>query len=129
MDCVSTQESPSVVVLPDLPDYEIHSDGRVFRVHPYRPGEVKAFDNRRGYLVVRLRVNGIRGTYKVHRLVCRAFHGDPPVYGEDEAHCRHLDGDRLNNRAENLRWGTKTENERDKRRFYGSFFDGERRRH
>jgi hypothetical protein len=36
--------------------------------------------------------------------------------------CRHLDGNSLNNTLENLRWGTKAENETDK------FLHGNRRR-
>lgn len=50
-------------------------------------------------------------TYSVHRLVAIAFHGPPPPDHE----VRHLDGDSLNNCAGNLRWGTKSENMRDRR--------------
>ena len=45
--------------------------------------------------------------YKVHRLVCRAFHGDPP---EGKNVVLHLDENALNNKPENLRWGTQKEN-------------------
>lgn len=46
----------------------------------------------------------------VHRLVLEAFVSVRP----DNAECRHLDGDPANNVVENLAWGTKSENERDK---------------
>jgi hypothetical protein len=46
----------------------------------------------------------------VHRLVCEAFEGLPP---SPDHEVRHLDGDRLNNHATNLRWGTRQENVRD----------------
>lgn len=42
----------------------------------------------------------------VHQLVARTFLG-PPKKGQE---VRHLDGDPLNNRADNLAYGTRTEN-------------------
>lgn len=45
-------------------------------------------------------------TYKVHRLVCEAFHG-PPKPGEV---CMHLDENSRNNDPGNLAWGTQKEN-------------------
>lgn len=53
------------------------------------------------------------GHRSVHRLVCEAFHGTPPS-GLHVA--RHLDGDKLNNSASNLAWGTGSENMADSRR-------------
>lgn len=47
----------------------------------------------------------------VHREVAYAFHGQPPFEG---AIVRHLDGDPLNNRADNLAWGTLSENSLDR---------------
>lgn len=48
----------------------------------------------------------------VHRAVLMAFVGTP----EEGHECRHLDGDPANNRVDNLAWGTRTENMRDKHR-------------
>lgn len=45
--------------------------------------------------------------YKIHRLVCEAFHGPAPFEG---AVVLHLDEDATNNRPDNLRWGTMREN-------------------
>lgn len=45
--------------------------------------------------------------YKVHRLICEAFHGPAP-YGRDVV--LHLDENALNNDPCNLRWGTQKEN-------------------
>lgn len=45
--------------------------------------------------------------YKVHRLICEAFHGEPP---NEKSIVIHLDENGLNNRAENLKWGTQKEN-------------------
>jgi hypothetical protein len=47
------------------------------------------------------------GNMKIHRLVCEAFHGLAPF---DRAVVLHLDENALNNRPENLRWGTQKEN-------------------
>lgn len=44
---------------------------------------------------------------KVHRLVCEAFHGEPPF---DGAVVIHIDEDATNNNPSNLRWGTQKEN-------------------
>lgn len=52
----------------------------------------------------RVRVNG--KNYTVHRLVAAAFLGPCPEGME----VRHLDGNRLNNRADNLAYGTHREN-------------------
>ena len=45
--------------------------------------------------------------YKVHRLVCEAFNGIP---SNEKSVVIHLDENGLNNRAENLKWGTQKEN-------------------
>jgi hypothetical protein len=47
------------------------------------------------------------GHMKVHRLVCEAFHGKPP---SGKSVVIHIDENALNNRPENLRWGTQKEN-------------------
>lgn len=46
----------------------------------------------------------------IHRAVCEIFNG-PPMPGQE---CRHLDGNNKNNNAENLKWGTPSENAHDK---------------
>lgn len=55
------------------------------------------------------------GTFKkfhVHRLVLEAFVGPRPPGKQ----CRHLNGDSLDNRLENLAWGTNQEDCEDRRR-------------
>lgn len=47
------------------------------------------------------------GNMKIHRLVCEAFHGDPPF---EKAVVIHLDENAHNNKPENLKWGTQKEN-------------------
>jgi hypothetical protein len=45
--------------------------------------------------------------YKIHRLICEAFHGPAPK-GKNVV--IHLDEDATNNRPCNLKWGTQKEN-------------------
>ena len=45
--------------------------------------------------------------YKIHILVCEAFHGPKPT---DTSVVLHLNEDGTDNRPENLRWGTQKEN-------------------
>jgi hypothetical protein len=47
----------------------------------------------------------------VHRMVLLAFRGDPPA---GQPHCRHLDGNKQNNRLSNLAWGSPHENALDR---------------
>ena len=70
-----------------------------------------------GYLSVRM--DGRR--IGVHRVVLRAFAGRCPVGMQ----ARHLDGNPENNRADNLRWGTRRENQADRVR-HGTHQFGER---
>ncbi len=60
--------------------------------------------------MVYLKRNGAGKGVFVHRLVCEAFHG-PPKPGQQT---RHLDSDSSNARADNLVWGSQSENEADK---------------
>jgi hypothetical protein len=61
--------------------------------------------NRGGYLHVGLSKDGVAKTNRVHRLVMDSF------FPTDEAlDVNHKDGDRANNRLENLEWVTRTEN-------------------
>jgi hypothetical protein len=46
-------------------------------------------------------------TYKVHRLVCEAFHGPAP---DNARYCLHIDENAANNSPDNLKWGTQKEN-------------------
>lgn len=47
------------------------------------------------------------GNMKIHRVVCEAFHGPSPF---ERAVVIHIDEDALNNKPENLKWGTQKEN-------------------
>lgn len=84
---------------------------------------IKPQVNRNGYLVVRLRPS--RTEFKeitLHSLMLSTFVGPRP---SDKSVTRHLNGNRLDNRIENLAWGTPKENSEDSIR-HGTSNRGER---
>lgn len=57
-------------------------------------------------VVTKQRVKPIRSV-RVNRVVCELFNGPPP---SDQHVAMHINGNSFDNRAENLRWGTQSEN-------------------
>lgn len=90
------------IPIPGVPGYTVSFDGRVFN----SMGDAMAQTILAGYARVKLAVDGARKHYLVHRLVARAFHGLPP----DESYTvDHIDREKKNNAASNLRWSTPAE--------------------
>jgi len=113
--------------LPDFPGYCFGNDGSVWSrwiktVTPGRPGSSSALSDEwrklktpkssRGYLQVSLKnaSGSVSRGLRVHQLILTAFIGPMP----DGQEACHNDGDRINCRLSNLRWGTKHENMKDK---------------
>ena len=94
--------------VPHCPGYLASDDGHVYRDGTQR----KPNTNGRGYLKIKVSVNNVQWDEYIHRMVCAAYHGPCP----DGMECRHLDGQRQNNRPANLEWSDKLTNEGDKRR-------------
>lgn len=67
---------------------------------------LKQYNLPTGHLYVSLFKKGIHKKYFTHRLVLETFIGPCPPGME----CRHLDGNPKNNRLDNLKWGTRSEN-------------------
>lgn len=99
--------------------YEVSNIGRIKSLERYiitkRYGkEVKSFKQEKilknkidskGYLCVLLYKDGCIWK-RVHRLVCIAFIDNP----KNKEQVNHIDGNRQNNKLENLEWCTKSEN-------------------
>lgn len=89
--------------------YQVSNTGKVKSLNYKRTGreqELKPGLNRYGYYTVVLCKEGRMKGMKVHRLVAEAF-----ITKEGERnYVDHLDCNKLNNHASNLRWVTKHEN-------------------
>ena len=98
--------------------YQISSYGRVKSLERtvwngkgyYKKSEKirKGYDNGDGYLYVNLCKEGKRKQYRINRLVAMAFIPNPNNLPE----VNHKDGNKLNNRADNLEWATRSENQK-----------------
>lgn len=97
----------------DIPGYEglyqVSNFGRVKSLNFGRTGvhrvlKIQKYPNK--YTKVDLRHNGIIHTRNIHRLVAESFIPNP----ENKTDVNHIDGDKHNNRVENLEWVTRSEN-------------------
>jgi hypothetical protein len=108
---------------PRNPDYRVGNDGSIWtkyhstnkkigRRFIYDTWRMRATTlSRLGYERLNLLVNGKWTQCRVHAVVLETFVGPRPEGME----CRHLNDIKTDNRAENLCWGTKTENHEDQR--------------
>lgn len=102
--------------------YRVSDCGDIFSIA--RDREMKLIVNFKGYLMISLKLpDGKQKRIFVHRAVLEAF-VSPHIKG---MFCRHLDGNPANNSATNLAWGTRDQNEKDKRS-HGTALIGSRSR-
>lgn len=92
-------------VIPKFPYYEISNLGGIRKVSTGRP--LKPVLNPYGRHVICLRRDNQNHIVQLSRCLCEVFHGPPP---SDEHQCCHNNGNRLDNRSDNLRWDTPTGN-------------------
>ena len=106
--------APKFALLPD--DYFVTPYGAVFSHTNWRgcaERELRQFIHR-GYYTVRVTVaKGKRKRMFVHQLVAWFFCGERPSLLHE---VRHLNGNPLDNRADNLAWGTQKDNADDRER-------------
>jgi len=87
--------------------YEVSNHGRVRGLK--RGRVLKSRVNHGGYHLVQLHKEGKKKHKRIHRLMLEAFVGPCPEGME----CLHIDGDPANNRLDNLRWASPSDNNLD----------------
>ena len=105
--------------IPNFPDYFASDDGDVYSMKPYHGDRKPTVPRKRkkgisptGYYIVRLHKNGVGVTRKVAHLVLEAFVCMKPK----GYYACHGVGGCLDDSIKNLRWGTPSENQRDRLR-------------
>lgn len=97
----------------DAPDYEVSDCGHVRRTVDSRrapAGSVlKPRKDRGGYISYVLSTPSGKRSMLAHRLVAKAFLGDPP---ESKSDINHMDGVKSNNQVGNLEWCDRSHNVR-----------------
>lgn len=76
------------------------------QIHWIRSGKYTFGYNCQGYRYVTLKNNKVRKNLRVHRAVLLAFKENP----YNKPYINHIDGNKFNNRLDNLEWSTQSEN-------------------
>lgn len=95
--------------IPGFNNYFITDTGQVFSKNYHREGHTKQLTPRvpkDKYPYVILCKNGVRHTKHIHRLVAEIFIPNP----ENKQTVNHKNGNKTDNRVENLEWATQSEN-------------------
>ena len=100
---------------PGVPGVFVSADGGVFSTRSSHGDgllrRLKGSPDGAGYLRVKEFGSGTRSHLYVHRLICEAFNGPSP--GPRKPHACHRNDVKVDNRAENLYWGSDFDNKQD----------------
>lgn len=95
--------------------YQVSNYGRVKSISYFNHANKKSYPrnkilkplkNEKGYLRIDLAKNGKSKKVRIHRLVAQTFISNPNNYQE----VNHIDGNKQNNRVDNLEWCTHSYN-------------------
>lgn len=102
----STCGLPLTLPIPNYSSLRASEDGTIYAKIDGRWSQLPTMKGSAGYRVIRHDGRLLN----VHRLICAAFHEQPP--GSDPLVAHHKNGDKEDNRAANLVWTTYAENSR-----------------
>lgn len=94
-------------LIPGSENYYAGDDGNIYsKFNEEFKQLAKSIQSTKKYYCLSIVKNTVRKTYRVHRLICEAFHGTPKV----GMTCSHIDGNWRNNNPDNLRWESQKDN-------------------
>lgn len=104
---------------------EVSNEGRVRSLLRGTPRILKTQVDNKGYHRIRVTIEQIKMSYRVHREVAKAFIDNPSNLPQ----VNHIDGNKDNNRVSNLEWVTNKENADHaiKNGLWDSVFEGSKR--
>jgi len=88
------------------PNYLIYEDGKVWSKHRNRFLKQSMTSSGNGYLIQSLNKDGKKKWITIHRLVALHYIPNP----DNKPHVDHINRIKTDNRVENLRWVTRSEN-------------------